>query len=205
MKYDVHLYVGARIKMEGVEANSQAEAVKKAERECEFRSHLDRNGVEWDETVLGALVDEAGDEEYTNTRYHALDHAPIYQDEQTQARIRLLPGVVEALRAILPIARETIAKDPILRNGEYKAVKKAEEFLMTVGELTNEAASIERHDRKEQRSEKDMFARLEYIVAAWDAEDTATLAAAIEQARPIVDGSKGIEQSRLNLHRERGG
>jgi len=79
MKYDVHLYVAGRIKVEGVEAVSQLEAALIAERDAPLYELFKSGQVVWDEgPALGALVDEEGDEDYDRSRYHSLDGAEIF-------------------------------------------------------------------------------------------------------------------------------
>lgn len=71
MKYTVHLYYAVRIRMEDIEADSQEAAVARASAECDAKHSLAHGHFEDDESPhLGALVDETGDEDYGNTRYH---------------------------------------------------------------------------------------------------------------------------------------
>ena len=80
MKYTVHLYYAVHIRMEDVEADSQEEAVAKADAECDVKASL-ANGAAEDEEAghLGAMVDEEGDEdEYLKTRYHEGPGAKLY-------------------------------------------------------------------------------------------------------------------------------
>lgn len=79
MKHTVHLYYAVRIRMEDIEADSQEGAIAKADAECDVRESIVRGAAEWDESPhLGALVDEEGDEEYDNTRYHEGPGAKLY-------------------------------------------------------------------------------------------------------------------------------
>lgn len=82
MKYNVHLYVGARVLLEGIEANSQAEAITAALAEYDpgafFHGDDSREGAIPDESILGALVDEEDDPEYKRTQYHPMDDAAVY-------------------------------------------------------------------------------------------------------------------------------
>jgi len=72
MKYDVHIYATVRVKVCGVEADSQAEAIKKAEAQTDLYDTLGEpgHGTEYAEEITGFLVDEDGDTEYHNTRYY---------------------------------------------------------------------------------------------------------------------------------------
>ena len=75
MKYDVHLFVVGRIKVEGVEANSPQEAYAKAEDVTDPTDFLHADGdatkrAIWDEgPSLGGLIDVCGDEDYGQTEY----------------------------------------------------------------------------------------------------------------------------------------
>ena len=81
MKYTVHLYTAVRIRMDDIEANSQEEAFAKASEECDVKHNLSYGRAEDDESAfLGAMVDEVGDEEYLNTRYHEGAGAKNYID-----------------------------------------------------------------------------------------------------------------------------
>lgn len=78
MKYTVHLYKAIRIKIEGVEAGSQKEAMQLADEKLNIEHYL-RNGAEDEECCcLGALVDEEGDEDYERSRYHEGPGAKAY-------------------------------------------------------------------------------------------------------------------------------
>jgi len=73
MRYDVHLYVTVRVKMQDVEAPSQLEAIKVAESQFfEDCDQLVRQG-EYADEITAALVDEHGDKEYENSRLHLPD------------------------------------------------------------------------------------------------------------------------------------
>lgn len=80
MKYTVHLYYAVRIRMEDIEADSQEEAFAKAENKVELSDLLNvEPPLEFDESPpLGAMIDEEGDENYNNTRYHQGDGATLY-------------------------------------------------------------------------------------------------------------------------------
>ena len=71
MKYDVHLFPIVRVKVHGVEAGSQEEAIKKAEESTDFDNLFNKApDIEYAEEVAYYLVDEVGDEEYERTRWH---------------------------------------------------------------------------------------------------------------------------------------
>lgn len=80
MKYTVHLYRAVRIRMEGIEADSQEGAATKAIEECDVKNSLAHGAFEDAEApFLGVLVDEEGDEEgYRNTRYYQGPGATCY-------------------------------------------------------------------------------------------------------------------------------
>jgi hypothetical protein len=79
MKYNVHIYATVRVKVCGVEANSQVEAMKMAEVNTDlhelfpYKTQADGTETEYAEEVTGYLVDQHGDEEYTHTRYYDAD------------------------------------------------------------------------------------------------------------------------------------
>lgn len=75
MKYDVHIYTTVRVKVCDVEADSQKDAIEKAEGLVSLDEILRQKPddprveiVEWAEGCLNTyLVDEQADEEYENT------------------------------------------------------------------------------------------------------------------------------------------
>lgn len=88
MKYDVHIYRMVRIKMAGIEAPSQREAIKIAQEiapeELNVISSLPQ-GVECiEDTQEDAYykVDEVGDEKYKHTR----DYPGVFDDEYMEPR-----------------------------------------------------------------------------------------------------------------------
>lgn len=81
MKYNVHLHAVVRIKVTDIEAESQLEAIEKAEPFAgEFaRDYLERYPLNnfpsvdhsaFAEEFVYALVDEEGDEEYERSRFY---------------------------------------------------------------------------------------------------------------------------------------
>ena len=85
MKYDVHIFANARIKVPDIEADSQEQAIRKAETEVDVERFLsfDRNGYscEWDDEISGYLVDEQGDKEYRNTHVYRQEEGEIIRDD----------------------------------------------------------------------------------------------------------------------------
>jgi hypothetical protein len=77
MIYDVWVYPVVRVKVAGVEADSQEEAVKKVDTTTDFHALLDRNGLEWAEDIDCFHVDEQGDTEYKNSTWYDKDYSPL--------------------------------------------------------------------------------------------------------------------------------
>lgn len=82
MKYTVHLYKAIRIKIEGVEAKSQEEAMRIADEAVNVERYLCNGADDEEFYCLGALVDEEGDEEYDRSRYHEGPGAKAYLGEE---------------------------------------------------------------------------------------------------------------------------
>jgi hypothetical protein len=62
MTYDVHIYATVRVKVCGVEANSQKEAIAKAEEQTDLYETIGNcPGADYAEEITGFLVDEEGD------------------------------------------------------------------------------------------------------------------------------------------------
>lgn len=89
MKYDVHIYVQVRVKVPGVEAESQVEAIKKADRMVDWDRLFDGmalpfgsavSEVTYTEENTEYLVDEEGDEKYERSRYYDADMEDIRAD-----------------------------------------------------------------------------------------------------------------------------
>lgn len=68
MKYDVHIYAVYRVKIEGVEADSQLDAVREAE--ILFCQYPHRYPAIYTEDYEEALVDEHGDDEFSHSTYY---------------------------------------------------------------------------------------------------------------------------------------
>ena len=76
MKYDVHIFTIVRVKVPGIEAGSQEEAMSKAEEQFSFHDTFDNiKGceTEWGEEHSYALVDVVGDKEYQNSMWYGPD------------------------------------------------------------------------------------------------------------------------------------
>lgn len=89
MKYNVHCYVVVRVCVQDVEAESQQDAIKKADEhlgpqlEGLFDDPCPRDpklkSIEYAEDGAGYLVDEQGDENYHNTQFYNNDGEPMKQ------------------------------------------------------------------------------------------------------------------------------
>ena len=66
MLYDVHLYPVVRVTLKGIEAESQVEAIRKAEVGLDLYQAV--RSAEYAEDVTAYLVDEHGDHNYSRTR-----------------------------------------------------------------------------------------------------------------------------------------
>ncbi len=80
MKYDVHIYPIVRVKVFGVEADSQVEAIKKAETVFDFDQLLNHYysdvEVEYADDIDGFLVDEQGDERHERSQFYDKEYRP---------------------------------------------------------------------------------------------------------------------------------
>lgn len=93
-KYDVHIYVVVRVKLESVEASGQREAIAEARKQFEEEGIGRRLGLtlpvhathaEYADEVVRYLVDEQGDNDYERTRsYEAAD---LDEDGARQAHL----------------------------------------------------------------------------------------------------------------------
>lgn len=100
MKYDVHIYASVRVKVYGVEAATQAEAIEKA---CSLAdgdflgmfpdcTPEEENSVPdgtvasggYAEDITGFLVDQCGDEEYEHSRSYGYDGQGKLREHQPQ-------------------------------------------------------------------------------------------------------------------------
>jgi hypothetical protein len=82
MKYDVHIYAVVRVKVPGVEAESQTDAIEQAEEQVDFNALFDSRRfslypgiecVEYADETSGYLVDEEGDEEHDRSSFYKYD------------------------------------------------------------------------------------------------------------------------------------
>lgn len=78
MKYDVHIYAVVRVKVTGIEAESQTDAIPKAEEAVDLYRLFDRNThlpeavahVEYADENSYFLVDNQDDEEFANSHFY---------------------------------------------------------------------------------------------------------------------------------------
>ena len=73
MKYTVHIYMTVRVQFDGIEADSQLEAARKAAIMVDEDTF--RRG-EYADEITAALVDEEGDEEHE--RSHTIEAAELF-------------------------------------------------------------------------------------------------------------------------------
>jgi hypothetical protein len=71
MLYDVHMYPVVRITVKGVEAESQLDAIRKANANIDLYQAVCE--AEYAEDVTGYLVDEHGDPDHLRTRCYKWD------------------------------------------------------------------------------------------------------------------------------------
>ncbi len=79
MLYDVHVYAICWCKVTGIEADNQAEAVKKADA-MDMHALFDHDDIEFAEDPISYfLVDEVGDKEYEESQWWKLrkDGRPV--------------------------------------------------------------------------------------------------------------------------------
>ena len=89
-KYDVHIYAVVRVKLEGIEADSQREATDEARKRFEDGRIGEKLGLilptnathaEYADEVVRFLVDEQGNEEYRRSQWYDAKEADAPQDE----------------------------------------------------------------------------------------------------------------------------
>ena len=98
MKYAVHIFAVVRVKVPDVEAESQADAIRKAEESTDLYGtlnwpigrmcHVDARGVsevEYAEENLYYLVDEEGDEKFERSRHYKADGVTPQEIEEVAA------------------------------------------------------------------------------------------------------------------------
>ncbi len=79
-RYTVHLYTLVRVKLTGIEAGSEREAIRKAEAAVDLHRLFDRDHpvpnvehTEWSEATPEALVDHDGDLDFEHSTWWRLD------------------------------------------------------------------------------------------------------------------------------------
>jgi len=79
MKYTVHVYPIVRVTFPGIEAESQEEAMKKADEQADFHSVFDHLGdnIEYAEDIDGFHVDEENDPEYERSCWYDKEYKPL--------------------------------------------------------------------------------------------------------------------------------
>ena len=77
MKCNVHIYAIVRVKVLGVEANSQEEAIKRVRDHVNLNDLMNRSHplsnvehVEFVDEITGYLVDEQGDQKHERSRFY---------------------------------------------------------------------------------------------------------------------------------------
>jgi len=76
-RYNIYIFPIVRVKVSGVEAEDQVEAIKKAEEMIDLHSLLDRDEFEYAEDIDCFLVDEEGDEERLNSCWYDKKYRPL--------------------------------------------------------------------------------------------------------------------------------
>ncbi len=88
MTHDIHIFAEVRVKVPGIEADSQTEAIKKAQQELVNLYQLfDKESplphvahTEWNEEFVGFLVDQANDPNYEQSQFYKPDGITIDND-----------------------------------------------------------------------------------------------------------------------------
>lgn len=70
MKYDVWIYPVVRVKVTGIEAENQCDAIEQACEACDLDTLLNHPEYEYADEISYFFVDEEGDSEYINSRWH---------------------------------------------------------------------------------------------------------------------------------------
>jgi hypothetical protein len=92
MKYDVHIFAIVRVKVAGISAESQAEAIDKAENSVDLYRILDNpggvgvQGTEFADGISHYLVDEVGDSTYRQSRFYEPDGKTVLDFSKVAAR-----------------------------------------------------------------------------------------------------------------------
>ena len=83
MKYDVHIFALVRVKVAGIAAQSQAEAIVKAEDSVDLYHLFDNAGAfgveatEFADEITHYLVDEVGDLTHQRSRFYEADGTTV--------------------------------------------------------------------------------------------------------------------------------
>ncbi|HSG70753.1 MAG TPA: hypothetical protein VLA12_10085 [Planctomycetaceae bacterium] len=75
--FDVHLFPVVRIKVSGVAATSQREAIETALVQTDLHAHFSDSDGEFAEELSHFLVDVVGDEEYEQSRWYFSRETPV--------------------------------------------------------------------------------------------------------------------------------
>lgn len=125
-KYDVHIFATIRVKIPDVEAESQEEAIKKAEESVDFENLLLNVGGHETESAdeMGYyLVDEVGDKEHDNTHWHSGQFSINRYGNQYPSR-DVFENLLSAAKGVIDGWEHNLTS-PI--NELAAAIKKAEE------------------------------------------------------------------------------
>lgn len=76
-QYDVHLFPVVRIKVSGVAAASQREAIDAALAQTDLYAHFNRSECEFAEELSHFLVDVGGDNQYEQSRWFFCRETPL--------------------------------------------------------------------------------------------------------------------------------
>lgn len=123
--YNVHLYPVIRVKLNGIEADSQTEAIKKAEDKF-FNGEFDEK--EAADEISGYLVDEQGDEDYTNSNWYEADG-------------ETLSSVADSRKAKIKEFISLIAN--MKQDGEDDFIMENDDAVMTLNELIETARTLQ--------------------------------------------------------------
>lgn len=82
MKHDVHILAVVRVKRTGIEADSQVEAIKKAEEMTDLNELFNRGGdgdlsTEYADDIDSFHVDEENDPEFERSTWYDKNYAPL--------------------------------------------------------------------------------------------------------------------------------
>jgi hypothetical protein len=68
MMYDVHIFAVVRLKVEGVQADNQQEAIHQAFQSIDLHAQFDGANTAYADEISSYMVDEVGDAEYGRTQ-----------------------------------------------------------------------------------------------------------------------------------------